>query len=217
MIPALRLTRSKVTRRLVACALSVLALSPGAQAQSLPEDAVKAAFLYRFADYVEWPAPALQGASFTIAVLDDELVASDLAKILASHRIKDHPSRVRVAHRLADIADAQMVFIAAGDPDAHRRLIQQLNGYPILIVTDEANGLDEGSAVNFLLIDRRIRFEISLTAASHQGLRISSDLLSVATRVEGRLSLEAECGGRAPGRVNLASCRNMVATRGVSR
>jgi len=52
-------------------------------------------------------------------------------------------------------------------------------------VTDEDHGLDEGSTVNFMLVDHRLRFEISLTAATRSGLKISSELLSVAARVEG--------------------------------
>ncbi len=164
-----------------------------AVAQSAREDSVKAAFLYRFTDYVEWPAPALQSAQFTIAVLDDPGVAADLERILTGHPVKGRPARVKLIHHAKEAADAQIVFVGSGDADAHQRLIAGLSGQPVLIVTDENHGLEEGSTVNFMLVDHKVRFEISLTAAARSGLKISSELLSVAARVEGRLHSNADC------------------------
>jgi hypothetical protein len=56
---------------------------------------------------------------------------------------------------------------------------------PILIVTDEVQGLDRGGVLNFVTVDKRVRFEVSLTAAERARLKISADLLSVAIRVRG--------------------------------
>lgn len=162
-------------------------------AESVSEDSVKAAFIYRFTDYVEWPATALQGTQFKIAVLDDAKVAADLEHIVAGHQVKGRSAQVKIIHRAKEAADAQIVFLGSGDADAHRRFIAGLNGHPVLIVTDEDQGLEEGSTVNFMLIDHRLRFEISLTAAARSGLKISSELLSVAARVEGRLRSNADC------------------------
>ena len=64
----------------------------------------------------------------------------------------------------------------------------------MLVVTNEDGGLDAGSSVNFLLIDQRVRFEISLDAAQASGLRVASELLAVAVRVRGRrVYTEAGC------------------------
>ena len=176
-----RMSRS----RGVALALLLIGLIGPVAAQTVSEDSLKAAFVYRFTDYVDWPAPALQRAEFTIAVLDDPQVAQDLERICRGHPIKGHPTRVKLVHRPKEASDAQIVFLGTGDPDAHRRFIASLSGRPVLIVTDEDQGLDEGSTINFLLVDHRLRFEISLTMATRSGLKISSQLLSVAARVEG--------------------------------
>jgi hypothetical protein len=56
---------------------------------------------------------------------------------------------------------------------------------PVLVVTENDRGLDQGGEINFLLVDRRLRFEVSLLAADRAGLKISSELLSVAVRVRG--------------------------------
>jgi hypothetical protein len=184
-----------------------------AVAQSVPEDSVKAAFLYRFTDYVEWPAPALQSTQFTIAVLDDPGVAANLERILTGHPVKGRTARVKLIHHAKEATDAQIVFVGSGDGEAHQRLIAGLSGRAMLIVTDENRGLEEGGTVNFLLIDHKLRFEISLTAAARSGLKISSELLSVAARVEGRLHSNADCvpsGDPASGRNS--HCPMTVAT-----
>ena len=156
------------------------------RAQSVSEDTAKAAFLFRFTDYVDWPPRAWRGEDFTFAVFQDDGVATALESILATHRIKGHPARVKRIHTAAEAAGAQIVFLGAGDPDAQRRFIATLANPPALIVTDSDQGLNEGSTVNFRLIDRHLRFEVSLTAARQCGIQISSDLLSVAMRVEGQ-------------------------------
>jgi YfiR/HmsC-like len=165
--------------------LLVSCIAGPASAQSVSEDSVKAAFVYRFTDYVDWPAPVQQKQQFTIAVLDDPQLAQELERICAGRQVKGHPIQVNLIHRQKEASDAQIVFLGAGDTDAHRRVIANLSGHPVLIVTDEDHGLDEGSTVNFMLVDHRLRFEISLNAAGRSGLKISSELLSVAARVEG--------------------------------
>jgi hypothetical protein len=164
-----------------------------APAQSVSDVSVKAAFLYRFTEYVEWPPQAAQSAQFIIAVLDDAQVAEDLEHIVAGHQVKGRPAKVKLVQHAREATDAQIVFVGSGDAEAHRRFITGLAGHPVLIVTDEEHGLEEGSTVNFMLVDHRLRFEVSLTAAGRSGLKISSELLSVAARVEGRLRSNAAC------------------------
>jgi YfiR/HmsC-like len=187
--------RVSSTRAVVIATLLSLAsiIVSEARAQSVSEDSVKAAFLYRFTEYVDWPQPALQSAQFTIAVLDDSHVAEELEHVVTGHQVKGRTPKVKLVHRAREATDAQIVFMGSGDEDAHRRFIAGLNGRPVLIVTDEEHGLEEGSTVNFMLVDHRLRFEISLTAAARSGLKISSELLSVAARVEGHLNSNADC------------------------
>ena len=67
--------------------------------------------------------------------------------------------------------------------DLHE-LISSLGHRPVLVVTDEADALAAGSMVNFVIADGRVRFEVSLTSAARAGLKISSQLLAVAVRVQ---------------------------------
>src|ERR1700691_3252727 len=86
--------------RMALAALAVLgALGAAAgralRAQSYSEDAVKAAFLYRFAGYVDWPAAALVDPQFTIAVLDADGVAGELGRLLQNRRVQDRAAQGR--------------------------------------------------------------------------------------------------------------------------
>jgi hypothetical protein len=148
-------------------------------------DTIKAAFLYRFAGYVEWPKQALETDHFTIAILGSTEVASELEKLLPERRIKNLPGRVRQVQRLRDVGTPHILYIAAGHRENLRVVTDALGSKSILIVTDDAEGLDHGSIINFLSADRRVRFEISVTAAQRAQLKVGAELLSVAARVRG--------------------------------
>jgi hypothetical protein len=150
------------------------------------EDEVEAAFLYRFAGYVDWPAEALASQDFTIAVLGSDNIAQELERILPHHSLKNRPAQVRRIRSLDELRDAQILFVGPQFNDELKSIISRLDYRPILVVSASDRGLEDGSCVNFLFVDRRVRFEVSLTAADHVGLRVSSELLSVAVRVQGR-------------------------------
>lgn len=157
-----------------------------AAAPGYPKDAIEAAFLYRFADFVSWPRAAAARSEFTIAVLDDDALATDLERLLAQGALKGRRVRVRRITRIGALGDAQILYIGPGHADVLRRRLALIAGRPVLVVTSQPGGLDDGSIINFLLVHRHVRFEISLVAARRAGLGISADLLSVAARVDGR-------------------------------
>jgi hypothetical protein len=84
-----------------------------------------------------------------------------------------------------DAADAQILYIGPYHRAQLRNLLHSVRGKQMLVVTDEEHGLDAGSSINFLEMDRRVRFEVSLEAAQRAGLSVNSELLSVAARVQG--------------------------------
>lgn len=173
---------------MLAGALLVLcARCPGARADAVYSAAVvKAAYLYRFAGYVRWPGPQQAGSAFVIDVMAGSAVASDLERLLPDHPINGHPARVRVISDISDLGDAQMLYVGPDFKGNVRKLIASLGNRPVLVVTDESQGLNDGGTINFVESgDGHLRFEVSLTAAERAGLRISSQLLSVAVRVTG--------------------------------
>jgi hypothetical protein len=183
--------------------LSLLLMASSAfSAEAYREEPVKAAFLYRFTGFVEWP-PETQGAStFTVAVLGSKSVASELEKILHQQSIKNRPGRVKTISSAKEVADAQMVYVGTEYRGDLRAFIQAIGATPVLIVTDHPKGLDHGATVNFMLVDQRVRFEVSLTAANRASLKIDSGMLAVAARVRGSAWLHPN-----------GSCRSRVRTR----
>ena len=171
-------------RRLAATLLLVaLALhEPGAQEAVYDVDQVKAAFLYHFATYVTWPAPA-STEPLTIAVLGDEGVAAQLARFLPGRRIESRSVQVRAIARIEELADEEILFIGRSSNPSLAQIIAAIGLKPVLVVTDAPDGLDSGSMVNFQEVDSRLRFEISVPRAEERGLTLSSRLLAAALRV----------------------------------
>jgi hypothetical protein len=155
-------------------------------AQPYSESSTKASFLYRFGGYVEWPPDAPTTPQFTIAVLGDDEVAAKLRKLLPGHYIKGRPAQVRRIRTIRELGDAQMLYIGAARAADVRTVTAATGALPVLIVTDEEHGLDDGGVINFMVVETHVRFEISLDAAARCGLKVSSDLGLVAARVQGR-------------------------------
>jgi hypothetical protein len=147
------------------------------------QESVKAAFVLRFSGYVTWSGKDLPGDKFTIAVLGADDVVQDLQTLAADYKVHGRPVEVRRVNSLHSATMAQIVYVGTnrrGDP---RYELAPLAGKGVLIITDAQGALDAGSVINLLVVDQRIRFEVSLNGARSQGLKISSDLLALAARV----------------------------------
>ena len=166
--------------------LCCLALGVGTAeaAEVYPSDAVKAAFLYRFAGFIAWPPAESANSRFVIATWGADRVADALQRDLPMLSIANHPVELRRVHDLRSLAQAQLVFFGPGHRAELRRASAAMAGSPVLLVSNDEYGLEDGSAINLLAIERRIRFEISVLALQRNGLKASSELLSHAVRVQ---------------------------------
>lgn len=162
------------------CALAFAATATGAVADTYPESSVKAAFLLRFAEYVEWPVPPER--EFVIAVLGRGEMATHLQQ-LATRPLRGRTVQVRQIRNLEEARGAQILYVGSDQRRNLRSLLESPAGRGLLVVSDQEDGLARSSTINFLLADGRVRFEVSLDAARSAGLRISAELLSVAARV----------------------------------
>jgi hypothetical protein len=168
--------------------LTALVLSFGAstpRAETFAVDAVKAAFLYRFASFVEWPADS-PVSPFVIAVAGDEEVAKQLEALAPRMQVNRRPVQLRRVARAADLDGVHILYVGPKALSRTRSLRSVAIERPILIVTDDDRGLDAGAVINFVEANRNVRFEISVIAADRARLKIDSALLSVAARVERR-------------------------------
>ncbi len=147
-------------------------------------NAVKAAFIYRFPGYVEWPPESLQGPAFVIGVFGADDMLAELQKLPPDRFIQNLPVEVRKITTMKNLGETRLLYVGPGRALDARAAIMALDSRPILVITDEERGLASGSAINFLTVDRRIRFEVSLPAAEAAKLKVGSDMLSVALRLQ---------------------------------
>jgi hypothetical protein len=167
---------------LVLCALCCGLVPSSLHARdSYAEEEVKAAFIFRFVGYVRWPEDALP-ARFTIAVLGADDVAENLQSLLAGRQLLNRPVQVRRIDNLHDAADAQVLFVGGAERREQRRLAALAPVRGTLVITESAQGMPAGSMINLLVVDQRVRFQISQDTAQAAALKISSDLLALAVR-----------------------------------
>jgi hypothetical protein len=171
-------------RRLWWLAAAMCALAAAAHAQQAAEATVKAAFLYKFAGYVEWPDSAVQPADapFTIGIVGADDVAAELERLVPGRSVLNRRVAVRRLKENDALKGVHLLFIGRADANP-RSMLRAAQQQGVLTVTESERGLESGSAVNFVNLDDRVGFEVSLEAADRSGLRISSRMLAVAHRV----------------------------------
>jgi hypothetical protein len=148
------------------------------------EDAVKAAFVLRFAGYVEWTKPAAADGHFRIAVLGASKVGQNMQILAAGRSMMNRPVQVRRINNIREAGDAHVLYVGPQRRGNLRDLLASLAGRNVLVVSDEEDGLESGSIINLRMADQHVRFEVSLPAARRADLKISSELLALAVRVQ---------------------------------
>jgi hypothetical protein len=165
--------------------LASFAVQVRAQDVVAPEASVKAAFLYKFAGYVDWPPTAFASpeAAFVFGVVGADEVATELTKVTSGRHIEGHPVAVRRLREGEALRGVHVLFVGRTAADRLAALIRAAQQPALLVVTETERGLEAGSAINFVMAEDRVGFEVSLPAAERNGLKISSRMLSVARRV----------------------------------
>jgi hypothetical protein len=147
---------------------------------------LKVAFLYNFANYIEWPAAAFKSPTspFVVGVLGQDPFGSYIDE-LTKKTVRGRPIVYRHYDSTQDIGDCNLLFIGATVSDAEfLAAVEATRQRHVLIVTEATGLARRGSVVNFFVEQNRLRFEINPEAAQRRELRISSKLLSLARLVE---------------------------------
>lgn len=151
---------------------------------SASERSVKAAYLYRFLPYVEWPAAVLPpGSPLVIGVLAADDVALELEQIVRSRTGDERPVAVR-RFGLNDVwVGAHVLFVGHEALPRVLPVLKALHDRSVLTISDADGAIDRGVVIGFVQFDSRLRFEVNADAAERSGLKLSSRLLTVALRV----------------------------------
>jgi hypothetical protein len=175
-------------RRLLAAALLLPpAAVVAAEAPIATIDAVKAAYVYKFLGYVDWPVGAFAGdaAPLIIGVAGADAVYAELLRLVESRPPNGRPVVVRRLQRPEGVAETHLLFVGRDATPDVAAWVRAARGKPVAVVTDAPNGLDHGAVLTLRMVDDRVRFDASKTAAESHGLRLSARLLAVAERVVG--------------------------------
>lgn len=161
--------------------VSILFTVP-AHADGVSEYDVKAAFLFKFAQYVEWPATAFPqvDAPFCIGVLGDDPFGGALDAAVAGGTINNRKLVIKRSNRVEDLKTCQILFISKSEQAQVGPILDSLGNASILTVGEVDGFADRGGIINFFLAGNKVRFEINPEAARRKGLKINSQLLRVA-------------------------------------
>jgi len=149
-------------------------------AQSGERD-LKAAFLYKFAKFVEWPQAAFPEPStpVTLCVLGDDPIGASLEAVVKGEKLNDRRLVVRLLRDPQATQGCHVLFVG---PEKGRlpEILAPLRGSGVLTVGGAADFLDQGGMIRLFLEQKRVRFDINLDAAERSRLNLSSKLLRLA-------------------------------------
>jgi hypothetical protein len=146
------------------------------------EDEVKAAFVFNFSKFVEWPENAFAtGADpITICIVGDSPFGPLLESTVKGKRVNGRGIVVREATSKPE--SCHVVYIASSEQARLAQILNMVAKRPVLTVSDAEAGAERGAIIGLMIIDKRVRFEINMLSARQAGVKLSSQLLKVAIR-----------------------------------
>ncbi|MBI4523505.1 MAG: YfiR family protein [Deltaproteobacteria bacterium] len=174
--------RERARLMLVWLLVTVLLEAAGATEIELPEYRVKAAFLYNFAKFVDWPSKAFSNprAAFGFCVLGEDPFGSDLEDVVKGKTVNERESALKRIRGLQGLDGCHIVFVSPSEQERYAQILRSLRNAPVLTVGETAEFTKMGGIISFYLDGDRIRLEINIDAGERAGLKISSRLLKLA-------------------------------------
>ena len=173
--------------RLLVLAFLGASLSWPVSAAQAPGDfelQVKAAFVYQFTRYVEWPAGALApGASFSVCVVAQSSVRRAIEQVLEGERFEGRPIRLMTPSTPEAARTCHLLYIEAGSMAQGEPLLGAVERSPVLTISDASDFVDNGGHIQLFREGSRVRFDLNRTTATQRGLTLRSQLLRVARAI----------------------------------
>ena len=160
-----------------------VAADPG---NGVSEYQLKAAYLYNFTKFTDWPASAFTAtnAPLIIGIVGDNPFGKTLEDLVRGETRRGHPLVVKYLRRDDDLRGCHELFIVRCDAERMAGLLQKIKGSPMLTVSDVRGFAEQGGMINFVLVKEKVKMEINPAVAEAAGLKISSQLLALARIVK---------------------------------
>jgi hypothetical protein len=182
-------------RRPAALLLVLLAIACRAQAQVPADEAqVKAAFVYNFLKFVDWPEGVARRSDdpLVVAIIGEGSTADAVAAFLATKRVGDRPVVVRHLAWDQPLAGVQAAFVSESDVKRLRRVLDAAAASAVLSIGESHAFASRGGVIGLVVEERKVRFDIDTDAADAAHLRISSKLLALGRVVRANKSVVGE-------------------------
>ncbi|SKB51671.1 YfiR family protein [Daejeonella lutea] len=149
---------------------------------------LKAAFLYRFLDYVEWNNNSSWNNTtedpLRIAILGESGLYGPLMEISRDKKAGTRTIRVRQINSVSEIGSSQVIFVSRNYKYGIDAVLNRMLDKPALIISEQKGDVEKGSHINFLIADNKLKFEVNLKTAARSGIKIGSQLLQHATLIK---------------------------------
>ena len=177
--------RLMVIWAIVLLGANALAPTPGlcvAGTSANSEYQVKAAFLFNFARFVEWPARKFpqQDSPLIVGLVGADPFQGMLEEAIQDRRVNERRLVVRHITSNAELRKCHLLFVSRSERDRLGPILSEVRGENVLTVGETDKFVTRGGIINFVMIDNNVRFQINERAAKHAGLKISSKLLQLA-------------------------------------
>jgi len=170
-----------ISGTVAALAVTASLAAPAQAQQRLNEHHVKAAFLYNFLKFIEWPPSDDRPQSVIVCVVGERDPIIEFLEIVARGKRADgHEMVVRRLRDEDDPQDCHIVFIGVFEARRTADIIKRVGNAAVLTVGETPSFLSEGGIARFYVHDNRVRFQVNSAGATQAGLKISSQLLSLA-------------------------------------
>jgi hypothetical protein len=162
--------------------IAAISLTAQARGQMLDEYQVKAAFIVKFASFVEWPAAAFKGPAdpFTFCVMGRNPFGHDLENLVEGRVIDGRAFALRPVADTREATGCHILFISSSERLRFRSILDSLKNSSVLPIGDANEFIAEGGVINLRVENGKVRIQIDARAAKEKNLRISSRLLDLA-------------------------------------
>jgi hypothetical protein len=166
---------------ITASVLGMTMFDVSAETKPSPEYLIKAAFLFNFAKFVEWPANAFKDdlSPINLYILGTDPFGPAL-DTLKDKTVKGRPFKIKWANKVDDIEACHILFISASEKENLKQILYAVRNSNTLTVSEIEGFAQTGGIINFIIVNKKVHFEINPEAAERRRLKISSQLLKLA-------------------------------------
>ncbi len=156
-----------------------------AETDRFSENDIKAAYLYNFAKFVEWPAASFNtpNAPIILCILGSPPFDKAL-KTIQNKPVRDRLLLIRHCRNIEDLEGCHMLFVSDSEKENMAAILSRVKNQPILTISDIDGFVNSGGIIKFIRSGNKIRFEVNVGAAEKASIKISSRMLKIAQRIE---------------------------------